>query len=228
MSMFGVFQSSSDDSSDSDREERKKRKARKDRKSQPAHVKSGKLLKVSFKVLQQEHWPHSFVNQTQFSKKATKYDDLSMEQFVAGFMAILAIPDLEETERKARIDHLGHLMYLAMIYSWEAVLNFHAVCLVQVERRLKNWGDEFSSLESITLSGSLKGKQDGKTTPQTSASRSAPPLYCAAYQTGACNHSGTHMGMFSGKQRLLHHICANCLKDKKKSEEHPENECSSR
>ena len=66
-------------------------------------------------VLYPQLWPHSFLILTN-ARHDIKYDDLTLEEFVAGYGQILQSPDLTEMERSARLKHLVSLMYFAQQY----------------------------------------------------------------------------------------------------------------
>lgn len=68
------------------------------------------------------------------------YDELSLEEFVAGYSAILLLLQVSSRERLHRMEHLGALMYLASIYEWLAVHSFHAAVLMEIERGRLHWG----------------------------------------------------------------------------------------
>ena len=209
---INVFPSSADSSSTGSDGSGSERRRRKKKRSRKRRVKSGKHFKVSSHVVSQEMWPHAYLAQTQYTKRDTKYEDLTMEEFVAGYTSILNQPDINAVEMHARISHLSHLMYLSMIYQWKAVLNFHSLCLLEIERRILKWGDSFSHLESISLSAALKQKSSqSNLSGSQSSSQPAPPLYCYEYQKGTCSFAESHMGSFKGQRRLLQHICAACL-----------------
>ena len=75
-------------------------------------VKSGKNLKILSNVVQVEKWPHVYLSVAQYAKKDRKYEDLTIEEFVAGYAAILAQPDLLSDEVAARTNHLQRLIIL--------------------------------------------------------------------------------------------------------------------
>ena len=87
-------------------------------------LKSGKESKITTTVLYPQLWPHSFLSLTN-ARRDIKYDDLTLEEFVAGYGQILQSPDITEMERSARPKHLVSLMYFAQQYEWQAVLSFH-------------------------------------------------------------------------------------------------------
>ena len=74
------------------------------------------------------------------------YEDLSMADFVAGYVQILQCKELSPTELSERHKHLVSLMYLALQFEWTAVLSFHGGVLLEIERGLLQWGDSFLHL----------------------------------------------------------------------------------
>ena len=103
---------SDDDSSSTERSSRKERGKR--------HLKSGKTAKIATRVVRRQLWPHSELSMS-YVYKNVSYDELTLEEFVAGYSAILLLPQVSTHERKHRTEHLGALMYLASIYEWTAV-----------------------------------------------------------------------------------------------------------
>jgi hypothetical protein len=97
-------------------------------------------------------WPHTYLSQS-FVSQDKKYEDLSIAEFCAGYMAILKNEEGigEQDIMIHRISHLKDLMYFATQYKWRSVLNFHAACLLEVERGNLKWGRSFQRLESTTF-----------------------------------------------------------------------------
>ena len=118
-------------------------------------MKSGKESKITTTVLYPQLWPHSFLSLTN-ARRDIKYDELTLEEFVAGYGQILQSPDIVEIERSARLKHLVSLMYFAQQYEWQAALSFHRAVLLEIERGLLKWGDSLFHLESRTLYGHPK------------------------------------------------------------------------
>lgn len=196
---------SDDDSSSTERSSRKKRGKR--------NLKSGKTAKIATRVVRRQLWPHSELSMGYVSKNVS-YDELTLEEFVAGYSAILLLPQVSSHERKHRTEHLGALMYLASIYEWPAVRSFHAAVLSEIERGRLNWGDSFLHLENRTLAGLHKKTKEQKR-PAPSSSNAV--LFCRDYQKGSCSHSKDHYAMLKGEKKWLCHICAACwVKDKAK------------
>ena len=196
---------SGDDSSSTERSSRKERGKR--------NLKSGKTAKIATRVVRRQLWPHSELSMSYVSKNVS-YDELTLEEFVAGYSAILLLPQVSSHERKHRTEHLGALMYLASIYEWTAVRSFHAAVLSEIERGRLKWGDSFLHLENRTLAGLHKKTKDQKR-PAPSSSNAV--LFCRDYQKGSCSHSKDHYAMLKGEKKWLCHICAACwVKDKAK------------
>lgn len=97
------------------------------------------MAKIATRVVGQQLWPHSELSMGYVSKNVS-YDELTLEEFVAGYSAILLLPQVSSHERQHRTEHLGALMYLASVYEWPAVRSFHAAVLLEIERGRLNWG----------------------------------------------------------------------------------------
>lgn len=181
-------------------------------------LKSGKEAKITSTVLYPQSWPHCYLSITH-GRRDVKYEELKLEEFVAGYGQILLSPDLSEVERSSRLKHLVSLMYFSQLYEWQAVLSFHGAVLLEIERGLLQWGDSFLPLESRTLYGHLKA-----TKPSASASSSAnvPILFCRDYQRQTCKFEQDHYGLLRGERKWLRHICANCWVKGRTQALHPE------
>ena len=121
MKHFGLADSSDEgqststvDSFSSDDERSKDAKARGKRRKK---LKSGKTAKITTRIVNPQIWPHSDLSLTHVSKEVS-YDDLTIEEFTAGYCSILKNSRISEEEKAARISHLYDLMYLAMHYEW--------------------------------------------------------------------------------------------------------------
>ena len=211
-------------SSSSDEERRVKKKEKKEDKEK----KSGKESKLTSDVHFPQTWPHSTLK-FHFVGKEKKYDDLTLAEFCAGSMSIL-LKTSRSSERKARIQHLEELMYLATHKSWKSVLNYHGACLLEIERGNLKWGDNFQlqGLHSTIFNAvgqnppprHSSGKQSGPTN-QTGGNERI--CFCKGYQKGNCSYTRDHYGYLMGANQLLRHICAKCWLALKKQSPHPEN-----
>jgi hypothetical protein len=128
---------------------RKSVREEKKRRSSGLH-KSGKSKTLTSYVRFPQEWPHSHLS-LNFVSRPKQYEELSIPEFCAGYAAILELED-EET-RSYRTKHLKNLMYLATQYNWKNVLNFHAACLLEIERGNSTWRSDFRDLQTTTLAG---------------------------------------------------------------------------
>ena len=166
-----------------------------------------------------------------FVSKEKKFEQLTIAEFCAGYVAIL---EMSHGSIKAhRTAHLKELMYLATRYQWRNVLNYHAACLMEIERGHLKWGDSFQLLQSTTLAGGILSSQQSSSNWGNNAVRSSwgsagvvkeeRTVFCHFYQRGTCSHASDHQGFFQGERRLLKHICAECWLKTRKLEVHPRN-----
>ena len=175
-----------------------------------------------------QKWPHSFLNPSFVNSRERNYEDLSISEFVAGFMTILEDEDSED-RRIHRSEHLKELMYLSTRFKWRNILDYHGACLTQIERGHLKWGSSFQLLQITTLSGGFLAQsnrggysgQSGSVNPQT-PKRTEGVVFCKGYQRGTCQQDKDHYGIFFGKQRLMRHICGNCWLKLDTQSPHPE------
>ena len=212
--------------SDEERPERKKVGGGDEKKKR-----SGKESKLTSDVDFPQIWPHSKLR-GHFVGKDKKYDDLTIAEFVAGYMSI--IMKSKSVEKKARIVHLEELMYLATHKPWKSVLNYHGACLLEIERGNLEWGDNFQlhGLQSTFFNVVGQGpnfQQRGSTSnafekPSTPNSMGGNQRvwFCKAYQSGSCTFPGDHNGFMYGRTEFLRHICAKCWQAGKKQSQHSE------
>ena len=179
--------------------------------------KSGKESRITTIVLYPQLWPHSFLSLTN-ARRDIKYDDLTLEEFFAGYGQILQSPDIAEMERSARLRHLVSLMYFAQQYEWPAVLTFHGAVLLEIERGLLKWGDFLFHLESRTLYGHPKTPKSA--TSGGSSTSSNTVLYCRDFQRQQFSFTQAHYGYLRDERKWLQHICSDCWVQSRKQEHH--------
>ena len=209
--------SSSSESSDTEKKEEKKEKKISGKHSH----RSGKSKRLTSKVKYPQEWPQSNLS-LHFVNREKKYEDLTLAEFCAGYSSILKI--CGKDTRKHRVSHLEELMYLATKYQWRCILNYHAACLLEIERGHCKWGDSFQTLQSTTLAGGfLHGGSGAPRSGNGSKDEGAGNVFCPGYNRGTCQQSRDHYGQLRGENRLLKHMCAKCWLRTKKVVNHPEN-----
>lgn len=202
--------SSSDDSNEYDTRRRPKSNDKRGKKS-------GRSAAPGSSVERPQLWPQSVLNTSFVSK--TAYEDLTVAEFVAGYVTILQTVRKSSVEYKARLEHLISLMYFASTFEWDAILNYHAAVLLDIESGRSYWGDSFTHLEARTLYGFLKNS--GKRV-NSGNSPSKPVLFCRDFQKGTCKKSKDHFGLVRGESKFVKHICAPCWLNGRVQRSHPE------
>ena len=215
--------SSSRSSSSSESEHERKRK---EKSADKKKKKSGKESKLTSYVKFPQKWPHSHLKH-HFVAKDKKYDELSLAEFCAGYSSILRKC---KSSKKARIEHLEELMYHATTKPWRHVLNYHAACLLEIERGNLKWGDNFQlcGVGNMTLYGagshsvgSVRRDQNTEI-KQHNSGNDERVWFCKNFQRGACTFTRDHYGQLMGQNQLLKHICAKCWLTVKKQFPHSE------
>ncbi len=218
------------DNNDSETEYRTKR-----RDKHGENKTSGKETRLTSFVKFPQMWPHSHLKY-HFVAKAKKYDELSLAEFCAGYMSIMGI--CKTSHREARIAHLEELMYHATTKPWKCILNYHAACLLEIERGNLKWGDNFqlNGLLSTTLnntggfssnftSRSQAGNQYSggrQTGAQQNVGSDERVWFCKLFQRGNCTFARDHYGPLNGENQLLRHICAKCWLTLRRKSPHSE------
>jgi hypothetical protein len=91
-------------------------------------LRSGKTARITTCGVKPQIWPHSELSLCYVSKDVV-YDELIIEEFVAGYSTILSHPKINASEQQASLQHLTRLMYLATQYEWSAVTRFPYHCI---------------------------------------------------------------------------------------------------
>ena len=213
--------SSSDSCSEKEEKRKKKKKHRDDKKK-----KSGKEKKLTSYVKYPQEWPHSHLK-LHFVSKEKKYDDLSLAEFCAGYMSILS--NCKKSHRQARITHLEELMYHATTKPWKSILNYHAACLLEIERGNRQWGDNFQlhGIQNTTLFSFNRGNSSGgdgakNLTAAGKEDNGKRVWFCSNFNRGTCTYTREHYGLVKGENQLVKHICAKCFLTLKKQSAHCE------
>ena len=112
-------------------------------------LRSGHEVKPTSDILYPQKWPQGLLCLTR-AQPQVKYEELTLAEFVAGHARVLlskGLSPLEQTGHQQLLVSLIKLMYLAQQYAWSAVLNFHALVLLEIDPGLLTWGDSFLHLE---------------------------------------------------------------------------------
>ena len=168
-------------------------------------------------------WPHE---KSLYKQGATppSYQDLSLDQFVRGF--IVTSLKAPQDELVHRLRYLADLMADCRVRSWEKVRDFHAVWMQELEQGEASWDTSRELLGVIKLrhlylhAESMKGadpEADSKTTKPSSKDPMAP---CKDFNSEAgCKYSISH-----DRQK---HCCSYCAQNRDRFFPHSRVDCTS-
>lgn len=208
MAELHLARTSDSDDSDYDETTPKQQKKKKGKKS-------GRARTADDFVTREIDWPHYYIYRGT-ERKPAKYEDLSVQEFVCGYLASILRGKESESTRKHMLTHLHELMLDATDFPWPNVRNYHAVLLNQFEMDRVTWEDT----DKIQQLRHTYAHRVHVAKPVSSRSKS-DIKYCAAYQTGTCEEPGDHQT----SKGLLKHICAHCLRVTGIGYGHPEEKC---
>ena len=183
--------------------------------------KSGALLVAADTIKRTIDWPHFHVQRvTNGTRKNLTYSELKVEEFVFGFLTMLASPRCK-MDKDIMIELLRKIMQDTMDYSWSNAMGFYKIIGQEVELGTLKWDDsdairEYRMQYSRALFPEKKqeSKDNSKPTP-----RQAPQgmKCCAAYQKHTCEQQRDH--------QPYTHACAYCFRSCSALCRHPENDC---
>ena len=164
-------------------------------------------------------WPHDVILGCSTKQRVT-YDQLSLLQFVQGFIKNI-LDEGDNSIRESMLVHLADLMEDASDFSWPNAKAAHAVILCEMERGLLGWQDT-NRLDRLRRAHAQKHVY----TPRQIWSKNdvvKKPWFCKAFQQNSCQFEKDHE--FNGK--MQRHICAFCLNQGKQLH-HSEKDCNNK
>lgn len=179
--------------------------------------KSGKVRTVSDMVLKHIDWPHFYVYRGP-DRQAAKYVDLSVQEFVFGFMCI--IRKTKSPDKELMLNHLQELMEDAVTYGWESVRNYHSIILQHMEMKRIGWRDT-EAIQKLRRTYAMQTPMDKFKMDSTARRQTKGPMFCLSFQSNKCNESTDH----ASSRGFVKHICAYCLKQVGQEYNHSETDC---
>ncbi len=193
-------QTSSSDDSSSDEERQKRKKGKK--------IKKSGRVRTAVDGIQNSaiDWPHFAVYKGE-ACKAAEYDELTVPEFVYGYIDILKNGDLTDATKEKMLDHLQDLMEDASSYPWKSVRNFHGVLLSEMERNRLTWRQE-AKIQRLRMKYAHR---------QDSGLSVANTVPCELFNEGRYDKSSDHDGLF--------HVCSHCHETRQIIRAHPAGKC---
>ncbi len=154
-------------------------------------------------------WPHYYV--TSANQRPAHYDELSVEEFVYGYMCVHN-QEKDTAIQSAMRKHLCEIMLDSRQYGWEKARSFHALILAQMEQGRLNWLDS----AGIQYERQRRGYLPSPPRPKQPFFKAKVEI-CIPYQAGNCPHDTHHGG--------LKHVCSYCYKAIGCTFKHPKVSC---
>ena len=218
---LGIYSSSSSSSSDNDNgssDSSDEASTATSKKKKGKHSrKSGRAKTTEDFIIRDVPWPHYGVYKGAKNKPAD-YDELSLAEFVYGYVDMLRRNKKLDTKTKGKmLAHLQDLMEDAISYPWSNVRNFHGVMLGEMERDLIDWGDT-KAINKLRVKYSQRQDNSEASNKFRHRESYGDKNVCENYQKGTCPHEGDH----STSKGQVRHVCAYCLKVRHKAFVHME------
>jgi hypothetical protein len=171
-----------------------------------------------------QEWPQYYVFRGA-GREAATYNDLTIQEFVMGFLSIVARSRAGQRVRELMYRHLQELMLDATRAPWPSVRHYHAIVLHHMEIGELTWEDTAAIQElranyalQVQCQPMLQGQGGGHPASQPSS----PGIrYCGPFQTGTCKQPGDH----ETNRGFVLHICSYCLRKGKGQFPHGEQDC---
>ena len=151
-------------------------------------------------------------------RDAAGYDELSVTEFVQGYVAIMLDAGAKGDTWRQQLQHLQQLMMDAGDYGWPSVRNAHGVILQQMEAGKLTWADSAGLAD--TRRTYCQRYQAGRQATRVKASAQGS-RFCLKYQNKRCTHTGDHM---IGADQVRH-MCAYCFRATGEAFTHAEVDC---
>ena len=104
--------------------------------------KSGSVMTATDNIRERIDWPQMHVKRTVNGKRVgVNYEDLKVEEFVLGFVAMLRSPRCK-MDRDVMLEILEMLMQDTVDFAWENARAFYKMLGVDVETGVRQWTDE--------------------------------------------------------------------------------------
>ena len=148
-------------------------------------------------------WPQNFIL-TGTNKTRPTYDDLSITQWVAGFIRCIQ-EEKSESNRASMLDYLGNLMEDASDFSWEAAKASHAILLTNMEGDRIKWGDT-DKIDRIRRAHAQRHVNPQGSAPRSKVLSTKNGLICRFFQEGTCKFPNSHRSA----GQYYRHVCEIC------------------
>ena len=166
-------------------------------------------------------WPH-YHTYCGPGKDMAAYDDLTVTEFVHGFVTTLLASHADARDKNTQLRHLQHLIMDATDYGWKGARHAHGIILQEMEAGRITWADE-DNIQYLRHPYCQRFVCSTPSAPSHAASNMTKgPLFClSCFQKDKCPFNNDH-NTTCGRVR---HICAYCLRVQGAAFKHSEAAC---
>ena len=184
--------------------------------------KSGSVMTAADIVVERIDWPHLYVTRVvDGQRKNLVFKDLTLDEFVFGFMSMLDNPRCK-LNRRTMETVLKDFMQHSIELSWPNARAFYELVGVDVEKGVLTWDDEvrINNMRTANARASLSQRKSVKETPTARPPLTPAPSNmrcCMPYQKRECTQDRDHTPYT--------HACTYCARGRSAYCRHPEDEC---
>ncbi len=215
------------DDSDSDDPESQRPTARNSAGKHPKRL--GRAKTADDIIIHEIDWPHFYIFRGP-DRRPAKYEDLSLAEFVSGYLSMVIEGRESRATKDRMLTHLRELMQDACDYNWVSLRNYHTILMSHFEMDRIYWGN-MEAIQQLRQSYAQKYLQGAPVATRVdgrndisgrSWSGGNNMTYCMPYQQGACQLGEDHK---PPRGFLARHICAFCIHETGRPYRHQEKEC---
>ena len=154
-------------------------------------------------------WPQNFILTGNHKTRPT-YDDLTITQWVSGFVRCIQEEKLE-VNKACMLDYLGNIMEDASDFSWDSAKAAHAILLTSMEADRLTWSetDKIDRIRRAHAQRHIAGVQNSATRPvpkKVKNNGAKNGVICRYFQEGSCKFTSHHRSA----GQYYRHACENC------------------
>jgi hypothetical protein len=165
-------------------------------------------------------WPQFHVYRGA-NKASPTFDDLTMPEFVVGFLATVDLASQPQRVKDLQLKHLSKLMIDAQTWEWTTVRHLHGIARQEIELARLSWGDA-AGMQELRLTYLIQAPVQAPARRLQTTAPAKPRLpACKPYQNGQCTLASPH----SSDSGTVRHVCAYCVAAVGYGCYHAESEC---
>ncbi|KAI8490446.1 hypothetical protein Bbelb_317140 [Branchiostoma belcheri] len=127
------------------------------------------------------------------SAEPKKYDDLTQDEFLSGYMGLFLSPDLPDWEHQGRLKLMRFVCHRLTRYTWATARAFHHAAIQRALRDPSRWQTDWDELKEFYFDGdSTKLKPTGSTSSADGGKARTAARPCIEFNKDECRRRPTH------------------------------------